>query len=226
MKKLQINKENEQNKKAENESSEKKAKANLKDIKAKYSPLKHPLVFPELNKYGLHSGYKKQEMKVKYGMTVHKKNSGFNKNRNSFLNNSAVAGSQDDIKINSASNSPQKQNENNDRSGKKEKLPKVKGKLQTVCKDDPELIKTIKSLKHINNLCLEEYQLKLIEVAKKILDNENLKNLVNKFKDISEISQKKDKVKYNKSNNRWEIMVKVISRYIPQFLVEKLKSQK
>lgn len=226
MKRLEINEENEQNKSLENESADKKAKGNDKDKKAKYSPLKHPLVFPELNKYGLYSGYKKQEMKVKYGKTVLKKNSGFNKNRNSFFNNSAC-GSQDDIKVNnSTSNSPQKKNENKDRSGKTEKLPKVKGKLQTVYKDDPELINKIKSLKHINNLSLEEYQLKLIEVAKKILDDENLKNLVNRFKDISDISQTKDKVKYHRSINRWEIMVKVISRYIPEFLVEKLKSQK
>jgi len=222
MKRLEINEENDEQKKQGTESLEKKGNNIDKDKKFKFFPLKHPLVFTDLNKYGLYSGYKKQDLKVKYGNTIMKKNSNFHKNRSLVLNNSR---SQEDIKNNSASNSQQKINEK-DKSGKNDKLPKIKGKLQTVYKDDPELIKTIKNLKHINNLTLEDYQLKLIEVAKKILDDENLKNLVNRFKDISAISQTKDKIKYHKSINRWEIMVKIISRYIPEFLVEKLKSQK
>lgn len=65
-----------------------------------------------------------------------------------------------------------------------------------------------------------------MNVAKKILDDENLKNLANRFKEITDMTQLKEKVKYHKSINRWEIMVKAISRFIPEFLVEKLKTQK
>jgi len=222
MEKLELNDENNGNKKEDVKIDEKNAKGNDKNKKLTHLPLKHPLLFPEFNKYGMYSGFKKQELKVNYGMTVLKKNSNFYKNRSLNLNNSD--GSQQDNKNNSTSNSPKKQN-NKDKSSKKEILPKIKGKL-LIFQDDPEIIKTIRALKHMNNLTLEEYQLKLIECGKKILDDDNLKNLVNRFKDITETTQTKNKIKYHKSINRWEIMVKVISRYIPEFLVEKLKSQK
>lgn len=218
MKKLEINDKNDEPKNAEIDSIEKKIKSIDKDKKFKHSPIKHPLVFPEFNKYGLYSGSKKQELKVNYAKNVLKKNSNFHKNRSLVMNNS----NQEDIKNKSASDSPHK----NGFLDKSDKLPKIKGKLQAIYKEDTELLRTIRNLKHINKLTLEEYQLKLIDCAKKILDDENLKNLVDRFKDISELSQTKDKVKWHKSINRWEIMVKVISRYIPEFLVEKLKKQK
>jgi len=233
------NNEDETRKKTMDQTQELKDKVKDKKDIWKTSPLKHPLVFPEFNKYGLFSGFKKQEMKKKYGYTVLKNNQ-FHKNRNVDLNNNIhmnfddksnrninnfMRTSQEDIKEKSASSSSPK-NEN-DKKSKKRKLPKIKEQLQFIYKVNPDIIKSIKSLKNETSLSLDEYQLKLMGVAKRILSDENLKNLANRFKEIAKITLMKEKVKsHNKSINRWEIMVNSISRYIPEFLVEKMKSQK
>lgn len=239
MRKLENNEENELFKKTMNDTKEFKGKIDNKRDNLKTSPLKHPLVFPEFNKYGLYSGYKKQELKMKYGYTVLKMNQ-FNKknlfesNDNlieskdiSITNNNCFNNklSQDDVTFKKKSPSPM-QKDQNDKKPKKQRLPKIKEKLQKIYKENPEILKTIKNLKNETNLSLEEYQLKLMDVARKFLDDENLKNLANRFKEITEISDLKEKVKFHRSINRWEIMVNSISKYIPEYLVEKLKSQK
>jgi len=222
IKKLELNQEeNDDNlKKTIKESQEIKNKSSEKRDDLKTSPLKHPLTFSDYNKYGLYSGFKKQQLKVEYGLKVVKRNN-FQRNRIMDINNSRNL--EEKKSINS---SPKSLKNKKEKKQNKQKLPKIKEKLQTIYKEDPDIIKSIRNLKHVTNLSLEDYQLKLIDVAKKILDDDNMKNLVNRFKDITDVSELKDKVKYHRSINRWEIMVKAISRFIPEFLVEKLKSQK
>ncbi len=228
-------------KKAINDSPGSK-KNNEKRNVLKSSPLKHPLVFSDFNKYGLFSGFKKQEMKTKYGLGVLRMNR-FHKNKVYDNKNNA-----EDKKDNRSSISPKKDNRSSispkkekdkdkdkekdkdkdrekEKASKRNKLPKIKEKLQVIYKENDDVYRTIRNLKNSTNLTLEDYQQKLIDVSKRFLDDENLKNLANKLKEITLISQLKDKVKYHKSVNRWETMVKNISRFIPEFLVEKLLPQ-
>ena len=180
----------------------------------KYSPIKHIIVHSEYNKYGLYSGYKKHELKSKYGYSLLKKN-----------NRTDSSISQDEeLVIKNNSKSPKNQNQKN----KIFKLPKIKQKLKLIYKENPEINKKIIKLKNNRekDVNLEKYQLKLIDLGKRFLDDENLKNLANRFKEISDIAKVKEKEKYHKTPNRWELMVKTISRYLPEYLVDKLKSQK
>ena len=123
-------------------------------------------------------------------------------------------------------NSMEKRNKEKGKKNNKQKLPKIKQKLQNIYKINPTIEKNIRFLKNTNDLKLEDYQQKLMNIAKNFLEHDNLKDLATKLKEVTELSSLKDKIKYHKSINRWEIMVKAIHRFIPEYLVETLKKQK
>lgn len=221
LKKFEDNTQKEEKERITNDDSEElKLKNKQKREVLESSPLKHPIQHSEYNKYGLYSGFKKQELKMKYGYNILKKKK-LTTSKNKSFEAQKINSLSEERKEKSGSHSPK-----NVKKSLKNKLPKIKEKLKVIYKEDPRIIKLIKNLKKINNLNLDEYQQKLMDVAKRFLDDDNLKILAGRFKEINEINQIKEKTKFHKSANRWEIMVKAISRYIPEFLVEKLKTQK
>ena len=136
----------------------------------------------------------------------------------------------------SLNNSSNKNNESLGKNSPKEEIkkkkrklsdvPQIKKKLAAIYKEDPNTIKNLKKLRERKELPLEDYQIKLIDVGKDILHDDNLKNLADKFKEIKEMSKLKERMRFHRSPNRWQIMTKNISRYIPEYLAEKLNAQK
>jgi hypothetical protein len=187
-----------------------------------FHPIIDEITPPLVDANGRKTSYGKAHKRESYSNSV--------KRRNIFKKNKKFILEKDEKKYNNSNVKTDANNNDKDDNGKKKrlKLPKIKQKLQTIYKVNPTIEKNIRSLKNTNQLTgkLEDYQQKLMNIAKNFLDHDNLKDLATKLKEVTELSSLKDKIKYHRSLNRWEIMVKQIARFIPEYLVETLKAQK
>jgi hypothetical protein len=192
---------------------------NKSNTKNEFSPIVLEPSYPFIDEYGRKTRHGKAHSRESYSNSVKKRNR-FKRNKRN---------EKKYIKINSIEKHDANNNDKDDNGRKRrQKLPKIKQKLQSIYKVNPTIEKNLRSLKNTNQLTgkLEDYQQKLMNIAKNFLNHDNLKDLGTKLKEVTELSSLKDKLKYHKSINRWEIMVKQISRFIPEYLVETLKAQK
>jgi len=105
---------------------------------------------------------------------------------------------------------------------------KTKELLREIYKQDDENVDKINKLietKTTNNpLELREYQNQLMDVLKDYISRENLRMLGTKFRELGQLSNKQSP-KINRKMNRWERMINKISPFLPEYLVDKLKTQ-
>lgn len=88
---------------------------------------------------------------------------------------------------------------------------------------DRQVRRRIKKIKSVQNKYdLKEYQMKLLDIIKNNISNENLRFLGIKLREISKQCEEYGYSKKRKS--RWQETVKRISPYLPEFLVEKFES--